>query len=33
MCGDDEELLCDLTGMDAKWEVRKKARAEEVNLL
>lgn len=33
LCGHDEDLVCDLTGSNAKWEVRKKPRAEEVILL
>jgi hypothetical protein len=34
VCGaDEEDDFCDLTGINAKWGVRKKQRAQEVNLL
>lgn len=33
LCGIDEDIVCDLTGINARWEVRKKPRTEEINLL
>lgn len=33
VCVVDEDLVCDLTGINAKWEVRKKPRAEGSHLV